>query len=173
MSKLFIVLLSFSSSIATKFLFLSYEACMVRPTFIENSLDKCSESCNVLSPKMCFSKEAKVVNKEIVKAFNIITNKNETKGMTKNISCDYECNFNSTTCNSNQKWNNKTINANVKIIVHQKKDFSWNPSPCICEKSKYLKSIADRLKSFDLQIWGLFRARSSLTFRQLQTVNSP
>ena len=35
MSKLFIVLLSFSSSIATKFLFLSYEACMVRPTFID------------------------------------------------------------------------------------------------------------------------------------------
>ena len=59
MSKLFIVLLSFSSSIATKFLFLSYEACMVRRTFIENSLDKCSESCNVLSPKCVFQKKQK------------------------------------------------------------------------------------------------------------------
>ena len=24
-----------------------------------------------------------------------------------------------------------------------KKDYSWNPSPCICENSKYLISIAD------------------------------
>ena len=44
----------------------------------------------------------------------------------------------------------KHVNANVKIIVHPKKDFSWNPSTCICENSKYLKSIADRLQSFDL-----------------------
>ena len=22
-------------------------------------------------------------------------------------------------------------------------DFSWNPSPCICDNAKYLKSIAD------------------------------
>ena len=32
---------------------------------------------------------------------------------------------------------------NVKIIVYAKKDYSWNPSTCICENSKYLKSIAD------------------------------
>ena len=38
----------------------------------------------------------------------MITNKNEAKTMTKNISCDCKCTFNSTTCNSNQKWNNKT-----------------------------------------------------------------
>ena len=25
----------------------------------------------------------------------------------------------------------------------QKKDYSWNPSTCICENDKYLKSIAD------------------------------
>ena len=24
-----------------------------------------------------------------------------------------------------------------------KKDYNWNPSTCICENSKYLKSIAD------------------------------
>ena len=28
--------------------------------------------------------------------------------MTKDISCDCKCKLNSTTCNSNQKWNNKT-----------------------------------------------------------------
>ena len=38
----------------------------------------------------------------------MITNKNEAKAMAKNISCYFKCKFNSATCNSNQKWNNKT-----------------------------------------------------------------
>ena len=38
----------------------------------------------------------------------MITNKDEAKAMTEHISCDCKCKFNSTTCNSNQKWNNKT-----------------------------------------------------------------
>ena len=37
----------------------------------------------------------------------------------------------------------KHVNVNVKIIVSAKKDYSWNSGICICEKSKYLKSIAD------------------------------
>ena len=44
------------------------------------SLDKCSGSCNVLSPKICVSK--KYIN---FKIFNIITNKNEGKTMGKHI----------------------------------------------------------------------------------------
>ena len=32
-----------------------------------------------------------------------ITNKNETKAMTKHIPCDCKCKFNSTKCNSNRK----------------------------------------------------------------------
>ena len=38
--------------------------------FIIN-LNKCTGSCNVLSPKICIQKETKVIN---VKAFNMITN---------------------------------------------------------------------------------------------------
>ena len=38
------------------------------------SLNKCTRSCNVLSPKMCVSKETKDIND---KRFIIITNKNE------------------------------------------------------------------------------------------------
>ena len=34
------------------------------------------------------------------------TKKNEAKPMTKHISWDCKCKFNSTICNSNQKWNN-------------------------------------------------------------------
>ena len=56
------------------------------------SLDKCNGSCNVLSPKICVPKETKHIN---VKAFNMITNKNEAKAMTKHISCDCKCKFNS------------------------------------------------------------------------------
>ena len=37
----------------------------------------------------------------------------------------------------------KHVNVNVKIIIKCKKDYSWNPSTCVCENIKYLKSIAD------------------------------
>ena len=39
----------------------------------------------------------------------MITNKNEAKAMTEHISCDCKFKFKSTACNSNQKWNNKTM----------------------------------------------------------------
>ena len=93
MFSLFIALLSFSSSLAhdqTKCLFLNDEPCMVRPTFIDLnpveckcypfmiSLNKCTGSCNTLSPKICVPKETKDIN---VKAFNMITNKNEARAM--------------------------------------------------------------------------------------------
>ena len=46
----------------------------------------------------------------------MIANKNEAKTTTKHVSCDCKCKFNSTTYNSNQKWNNKTGYVKVKII---------------------------------------------------------
>ena len=97
---------------------------MVRPTLIDLnlfelkyysfiiSLDKCTGSYNYLSPKICVPKETKDIN---VKTFNKLTNKSEAKTMTKHILCD--CKY---------KFNNKT---------------RWNPSTCICENSKYLKSF--------------------------------
>ena len=55
------------------------------------------------------------INKDInVKAFYMLTNKNEAKTMTKHISCDCKCKFNSSICNSNQKWNNKTCQYEYK-----------------------------------------------------------
>ena len=48
---------------------------------------------------------------------------------------------NSTTSNSNQKWYNKTCQCECKNHRTCKKDYSWNPSTCICENSKYLRSI--------------------------------
>ena len=97
---------------------------MIRPTIIYLnpvelkyypfliSLDKCNGSCNLLSPKICVPKETKGINVKV----DMITNKNEAKAMTKHISCDFTCKFNSTTCNSNQKFI-----VHTKIIVHTKK----------------------------------------------------
>ena len=31
----------------------------------------------------------------------------------------------------------------AKIIASAKRDYGWNPGTCICENSKYLKSITD------------------------------
>ena len=36
----------------------------------------------------------------------------------------------------------KHVNVNLKIIVSAK-NYSWNPRTCICENSKYQKSIDD------------------------------
>ena len=85
---MFIVLLSFSSSLVLKCLSLIDEPCMVIPTTIDFNpvelkyysfriiLDKCSQSFIVLSPKICVPNQTKDIN---VKAFNIITNKMKLK----------------------------------------------------------------------------------------------
>ena len=69
--KVFIVLLSFSESLATKWLFLNDETWIIRPTLIDMnpvelkcypfmiSLYKCTGSCNVLFLKICVPKETK------------------------------------------------------------------------------------------------------------------
>ena len=73
----------------------------------------------------------------------MITNKNEAKVMVKHISCDCKCKFNSAIFNSNQKWNDKTVQYKYKNYCKCKRDYSWNLSTCICMNSKYAKSFAD------------------------------
>ena len=85
-------------------------------------------------------KETKYIN---VKAFKMITKKDEAKAMTEHISYDFKCKFNSTTCNSNQKLNNKRCQCECKNYCKCKRDYSWHPRTCICEKSDYLKSVGD------------------------------
>ena len=83
----------------------------------------------VISPKIYVPKETEDIT---VKAFNMITNKNKAKIRKKHISYDCKCKFNSTSCNSNQKWNNKICQYKCKSYHKCKKDYSWNPSTCIC-----------------------------------------
>ena len=82
------------------------------------SLKNFTGGCNVLSPKISVPKERKDI---YVKAFNMITNQNEAKAMTKITSCDFKSKFNSATCNLNQKWNNKTCKCECKIYHKCKK----------------------------------------------------
>ena len=122
---------------------------MIRPTVIDLnsdefkyypfiiSLNKCTGSCNVLSPEIFVPKETKDVT---VKAFNMITNKNESKAVADYTSCDCKCKFNSTVFNSNQILNNKTCQYECKNYGTCQKDYNYNPSTCICENSKYLNS---------------------------------
>ena len=150
--QVFIILLSFSSSLArdqAKCLSLNNKLCKVRPTLIDLnpvelkyypfmiSLDKCNGSCNVLYPKICFPKETKHINvkynicKKVLKVFNMIANKNKAKTMTKHISRDCKYKFNSTICNSNKKRNNKTCQCEYKNYYECKNDYSWIPSTCV------------------------------------------
>ena len=83
--QVFVVLLSFSRSLATKCVSLNDKPCMIRPTLIDLnpvelkyypfmiSLDKCS---GVLSPKTFVPKKIKDIN---IKAFSIITNEMKLK----------------------------------------------------------------------------------------------
>ena len=79
----FIVLLSSLARVAglTKCLFLDDDIIDMNPVELKYypfliSLNKCTGSCNVLSPKICVSKETKHIN---VKTFNMITNKSNNK----------------------------------------------------------------------------------------------
>ena len=154
MYSVFVAILSFSESSIrdrVKCLFLNNKPCMVGPVLIDMnpvdlkcypfmvSLNKCAGSCNTLSSKICVPKKRDIN----VKAFNMIANKNESKAMTERISCDCKCEFNSTTFNSNQKWNNKTCPCECKNYRKFKDDYIWIPSTCVCESSMYLKSAAD------------------------------
>ena len=136
----------------TKCLFLNDESCMVRPSLIDINpielkyypfiigLNKCTGSCNLLSPKICVPKETKDIN---IKAFNVIKNKDEAKAKAEHISCDCKWKFNSITCNSKQKCNNKTYQCECKNYHNCEKYYSWNPGTYIFENIKYLKSVAD------------------------------
>ena len=108
-----------------KFISLSNEPYMARPTLIDLnpakcnyypfmiSLDKCNESSNNavdgLSPKVCILSKTTGVNLSVkgVKVCNMIPKINETNTV-KHFSCDCKCKFDSAAYNLNKKWNNET-----------------------------------------------------------------
>ena len=101
-----------------KYVSLSNEKCEIQPTFINLhpneysqefhyypftvKLDKCVGSCNTLndlSNKVCVPNKTEDLNLSV---FNMITGINESKTLTKHISCEYRCKFDGRKCNSDQ-----------------------------------------------------------------------
>ena len=68
-------------------------------------LDRCVGSCNTLndlSNKVCVPRKTEDLN---LSMFNMITGINESKTLTKDISCECKCKFYRRKCNSDQWWN--------------------------------------------------------------------
>ena len=122
--KIFIVLLTsiVNASNHTNCVSLSNQKCMTQPTLINLhlneysqefhyypfavKLDRCAGSCNTsndLSNKVCVPNKTEDLN---LSAFNMITGINESKTLTKHMSCECKCKFDGRKCNSDQWWNN-------------------------------------------------------------------
>ena len=79
--------------------------CYHPPAF---NLDECVGSCstlNDLSKKACIPNKTEGLNLSV---YNITTGTNESKILTKDVSCECKCKFDGRKCNSDQKWNNDT-----------------------------------------------------------------
>ena len=77
--------------------------------------------------------------------FNMITGINESKALTKHISCECKCKIDETKCNSNQWWNNDKCRCECQKHHICKKHYVWNPATCNCENGKCLASIMNDL----------------------------
>ena len=90
----------------TKCVLLSNQKCMIQPTLINfhpneyirefhcysfgAELDKCVGSCNDLFNKVCVPNKTGDLNLNV---FNMITGINESKMLTKDMSCESKCRF--------------------------------------------------------------------------------
>ena len=151
---MFIELLSFSGSLATKLMSLNNEKCKTRPFIIDLNpvelkyypyiitLDKCNGSCNTrseISGRICVLNKTENVN---LMVFNLITKTNEQKKLSifcqkKPISCKCKCKFDGKKCNSNKIWNNYKCRCKCKIPRKDvcKKVYIWNPATYSCENA--------------------------------------
>ena len=105
-----------------KYVLLSNQKCEIQPIFnnlhpneysqefhyypFAVKLDRCVGSCNTLndlSNKVCVPNKTEDLNLSV---FNMITGINESKTLTKHISCECKCKFDGRKYNSDQWWNN-------------------------------------------------------------------
>ena len=93
-------------------------------------------SCNTLndlSDKVCVTNKPEDLNLNV---FNMIAGINESKILTKHVSCEWKCNFDGRKCNSNQKWNNNKYwcqGKNPKEHLVCKKDHFLNLATYSCK----------------------------------------
>ena len=80
----------------------------------------------------------------------MVTGINESKTLTKYISCECKCKFGGRKYNSNQWWNNDKCRCECKKHYICEKDHIWNPATCSYENGKYLASIIDNTQVYNL-----------------------
>ena len=159
--KIFIILLTriFNASNHTKCVSLSNQKCITQPTLINLhpyeysqvfhccpfsvKLARCVGSFNTLKDlfdKVCVPNKTEDLN---LRLFNIITEINVSKALTKHVSCECNCRFDGRKCNSDQWWNKDKCRCECKKRLVCEKDYTWNPSTCSCENGKYFAIIMD------------------------------
>ena len=109
------------------------------------NLDRCVGSCNTLndlSNKICVPNKTEDLNQG---AFNMITEINESKTLTKHISYECKCKFDGRKCNSNQNRNNDKCRRQCEKHHTCGKDYIWNPATCSYKNGKFITSIVDNL----------------------------
>ena len=94
---------------------------------------------NDLSYKVCVTNKTENLD---LSMFNMITGINESKILTKDISCKCKYRSDGKKGNSDQWWNNK-CQCECKTRHVCEKDYVWNPATCSCENGKYLANIVD------------------------------
>ena len=94
---------------------------------------------NDLPNKICVPNKKEDLNLGL---FNMITRIDESKTLTKHISCKCKCRFDGRKCNWGQWWNNKCRHEQKKHHLCEK-GVVWNLATCNCENGKYLASIVD------------------------------
>ena len=120
----------------TKCMSLSNQKYMTQPTLINLhpneysqglhypfavNLDKCVRSCktlNDLSYKVCVPNKREDLNLSV---FNMITGKNESKILTKNKSCTYNCKFDGKNVIQIKRGITINVDVSVKNIIYVKK----------------------------------------------------
>ena len=115
------------------------QKCMTQPTLINLhpteyskkfhyypfavKLDGCFGSCNTLndlSNKVCAPNKTENLN---LSMFNMIRAINESKTLTKHISCECKCKFDGRKCNSTQCWNKAKCRCECKKHHICEKDY--------------------------------------------------
>ena len=100
---------------------------------------KCSGSCNNINDpyaKLCVPD---VVKNLIIKVFNLVSRKNETRHIKWHEMCKCKCRLDASVCNNKQRWNEDKCTCECKELVDKgvcNKWFIWNPSNCECECDK-------------------------------------
>ena len=137
----------------TKCVLLSNQKCMTQPTIINlypdeysqeflsysfvDKLDRCAGICITLNDwfnKVFVPNKTEDIN---LSMFNMITGINESKTLTKHISCECKCKFDERKCNSDQWWNNDKCKCECKKRHVCEKNYVWNPAACSCENGKH------------------------------------